>query len=75
MCKLNKNISHLRFKNFKCRLCTHPHRYRFSHTKNQFKESAEKNNIKVRFIKMGELEILIELNRLEKENIRNRLDE
>ena len=75
MCKLNKNISYFRFKNFKCRLCTRLHGYRFTHNKNQFKESAERNNIKVRFLKMGELETLIKLNRLEKENIMNRLEE
>ena len=75
MCRLNKNISYLRFKKFKCRFCTHLHGYRFTHTKNQFKESAEKNNTKVRFLKMGELKTLIELNGLEKENIMNRLEE
>ena len=47
MCNVNQHISGFRLKIFKCRLCVHIHRYRYTHTKDRFKEFAEKLNIKV----------------------------
>ena len=45
MCNVNQHISGFRFQNFKCRLCIYIHRYRYTHTKDRFKEYAEKFNI------------------------------
>ena len=42
MCNVNQHISGFRFKNFKCRLCIYLHRYRYTYTKDRFKESDEK---------------------------------
>ena len=47
MCKENQHISGFRFKNFKCRLCIYLHRYRYTLTKDRFKEYAERFNIEV----------------------------
>ena len=44
-CKINKHISHYRFKHYTCRLCLYLNRYRFGHTKERFKEHAKKYNI------------------------------
>ena len=45
MCKVNKQISQYRFKQFYCRLCIYLHRYRFHHTKERFLAHAKKYNI------------------------------
>ena len=45
MCGVNKHISYYRFRNAKCRLCIYLHRYRYSHTRNLFKEHVYKYNI------------------------------
>ena len=47
MCKVYKHISFCRFRNGRCKLCIYLNRYRFTHTKDRFKEYAEKFNIKV----------------------------
>ena len=47
MCKVNQYISGFKFKNFKCRLCAYVHRYRYTRTKDRFREYAEKLKIKV----------------------------
>ena len=47
MCNVNQHVSGFRFQNFKCRLCIYLHRYRYTHTKNRFKECAQRFNIKV----------------------------
>ena len=44
-CKVNKHISHYRFKHYTCRMCLYLNRYRFGHTKERFKEHAKKHNI------------------------------
>ena len=41
-CKVNKHTSHYRFKHYTCRMCLYLNRYRFGHTKERFKERAEK---------------------------------
>ena len=41
MCKLNKHISYFRFRKNKCGLCVHLQRYRFSHTRDRFKEHVK----------------------------------
>ena len=46
-CILNRHIRWFIFKNFKCRLCVFIRRYRYTHTRDRFKEYAEKFNIKV----------------------------
>ena len=45
MCKVYKYISFFRFRNGRCRLCIYLNRYRFTHTRNQFREHFSKNNI------------------------------
>ena len=45
MCKVYKHISFFRYRNAKDRLCIYLHRYRYGHTRNQFKEHVHKNNI------------------------------
>ena len=45
MCNVYKHISFFRFRNAKCKLCIYLHRYRFGHTRNQFREHIYKNNI------------------------------
>ena len=47
MCKLNKHITHFRFKLFICWLCTYLSRYRFIRTKERFVEYAKKYSIEV----------------------------
>ena len=49
MCNVNQHISGFRFKNFKCRLCNYPHKYRYKHTRDRFKEYVEKFNIEISF--------------------------
>ena len=46
MCKVYKHISFFRFRNGRCKLCIYLNRYRFTHTKDRFKEYPEKFNIK-----------------------------
>ena len=46
MCKVNKNITHFRFKHFTCRLCIYLSRYRLTLTKKKFIECAKKCNIR-----------------------------
>ena len=43
MCKINQPVGDFRFKKAKCRLCVYLQRYRYRHTKDQFKEYAENN--------------------------------
>ena len=45
MCNVYKQVSFYRFRNTKCRLCIYLHRYRYGHTKNQFREHVYKYNI------------------------------
>ena len=45
MCNVYKHISLYRFRNRKCRLCIYLHRYRYGHTRNQFREHVYKYNI------------------------------
>ena len=47
ICKVYKLISFFRFRNGRCRLSISLNRYRYTHTKNRFKEYAESFNIKV----------------------------
>ena len=47
ICKVNKHISHFKFKHFTFRLCIYLSRYRFTRTKERFVEHSKKNNIKV----------------------------
>ena len=47
MCNVYKRTSFFRFRNGRCRLCIYLHRYRYKHTKDRFKEYAEKVNIEV----------------------------
>ena len=47
MCNVNQHISVFRFKQFRCTLCVYIHRYRYTRTKNRFKEYADRFNIKV----------------------------
>ena len=47
MCKLNKYITHMRFKLFTCRSCVYLSRYRFTRTKERFVEFAKKYNMKL----------------------------
>ena len=49
-CKVNKHISHYRFKNYTCRICLYLNRYRFGHTK----EHAKKYNISEAGSQIGE---------------------
>ena len=42
----NQKISGFRFKQFNYRLCVFIHRYRYTRTKERFKEYAERFNIK-----------------------------
>ena len=44
-CKVNKLLSHYRFKHFTCRLSLYLNRYRFGHTKERLKEHVKKYNI------------------------------
>ena len=46
-CKVNKHISHYRFKLFTCRVCFYLIRYRFGQTKERFIEHVQKYNIEV----------------------------
>ena len=46
-CKVNKHISHYRFKQFTCRLCLYLKRYRFGHDKERFIEHVKTYNIEV----------------------------
>ena len=46
-CKVNKHISHYRFKHYTCRICLYLNRYRFGHTKDRFIENIKKFNIEV----------------------------
>ena len=43
--KVNKHISHYRFKLYTCRICLYLNRHRFGLTKERFKEQAKKYNI------------------------------
>ena len=43
-CKVNKDISHNRFKYFTSRICLYLNRYRFGHTKEKFIEYVQKYN-------------------------------
>ena len=45
MCKVNKHISHYRFKHYTCRLCLYLFRYRFGNAKESFIEHANKYNV------------------------------
>ena len=45
MCKVYKHFSFFRFRNGRCRLCIYHNRYRFTHTRNQFREHVYKYNI------------------------------
>ena len=45
MCNVYKHISLYKFRNRKCRLCIYLHRYRYGHTRNQFREHVYKYNI------------------------------
>ena len=45
MCNVYNLISLYRFRNRKCRLCIYLHRYRYGHTRNQFREHVYKYNI------------------------------
>ena len=42
MCKVYKHIPFFRFRNGICRLCIYLDRYRYTHTKDRFKEYAER---------------------------------
>ena len=44
MCKVYKHNSFFTYRNGRCRLCIYLNRYRFTHTRNQFKEHVYKNN-------------------------------
>ena len=46
-CKVNKHISHYRFKHYTCKVCLHLKRYRVGHTKETFLEHVEKFNIEI----------------------------
>ena len=46
MCNVYKKISFYRFRNRRCRLCIYLHRYRYGHTRNQFREHIYKYNIR-----------------------------
>ena len=46
-CKVNKRISHFRFKHYTCRICLYLNRYRFDYTKERFREHVKKFNIEV----------------------------
>ena len=45
MCNVYKHISLYRFRNRKCRLCFYLHRYRYGHTRYQFREHVHKYSI------------------------------
>ena len=45
MSNVYKHISLYRIRNWKCRLCIYLHRYRYGHTRNQFREHVYKCNI------------------------------
>ena len=45
LCNVFKHISFYRFRNKKCRLCIYLLRYRYDHTRNQFREHVYKFNI------------------------------
>ena len=45
MCNNYKHMSLYRFRNRKCRQCICLHRYRYAHTRNQFREHVYKYNI------------------------------
>ena len=47
MCKVYTHISFFRLRNGRCRLCIYFSRYRFTHTRNQFREHVYKYNITV----------------------------
>ena len=47
MCKVNKHITHFRFKHFTCKLCIYLSRYRFARTKERFVDYAKKYNNQV----------------------------
>ena len=47
MCNVYKHISLYRFRNKKGRLCIYLHRYRYGHTRNQFRELVYKYNIQI----------------------------
>ena len=44
MCEVSKHISFFRFRNGRCRLCIYLNRFRFTHTRNQFREHFYKNS-------------------------------
>ena len=58
MSKVNQPISVLWFKKTKCRFCAYLHRYRYRHNKDQFKEYAEKYDIRVRLDKWSIIAII-----------------
>ena len=45
MCEVYEHISFFRFRNGRCRLCIYLNRYRFGHTRNQFREHVYNYNI------------------------------
>ena len=45
MCKVHKHISFFRFRNGRCRLCIYLNRYRFTHSRNHFREHVYKYSI------------------------------
>ena len=47
MCNVYKHISLYRFRNRKCRLCIYLHRYRYVHTRKQFRGHVYKYNIQI----------------------------
>ena len=47
MCNVHKHFSLFRFRNGRCRLCIYLNRYRYTHTKDRFKEYAEKFIIEI----------------------------
>ena len=46
-CKVNKNISHYRFKHFTYKVCLYLNRYRLDHAKERFIEHVTKYDIEV----------------------------
>ena len=45
-CNVYNYVSLYRFRNKKCRICIY-HRYRYGHTRNQFREHVYKYNIQI----------------------------
>ena len=53
MSKLNQHIYYFRFKTNKCRFCVYLHRYRFSRTRERFKEHVKIYIFEVKIIIFG----------------------